>query len=289
MKKDRTEKQISIDIELKSNTLSQLSEEDRESFTTNVNVKKQQSLKNNLNRKYPSHDRNQGIQITNEEFNKFLNPFFLGIDYELYKCITQQSEEIELIVNNKIMLKNKNKKLKYLRRSLYSCYILEKELFLADKNIQLNDKEEINIDGLDEEIIKFFIEHNSIYYKNFPVRDETLIEHYKNQKTTNNKRKKEFKVVLDKKLEEVAYFSFLNSLESDIENIFVTKIRNKKIKKKEGLENEIKKKIELINEFKNDFRNVVHIENKFIEPMDLFNLDGNEKEFEFFGDTNEYF
>lgn len=39
MKKDRTEKQISIDLELKSNTLSQLSEEDRESFTTNVNVK----------------------------------------------------------------------------------------------------------------------------------------------------------------------------------------------------------------------------------------------------------
>ncbi|RVD92914.1 hypothetical protein TUBRATIS_005630 [Tubulinosema ratisbonensis] len=281
MKRDKSEKQISIDIELKSNSHSQLSNTEKDSFGTNANTTENKPIKSNLNRKYVSYEKNYGVQITNEEFNKFLSPFFAGIDSEMYKFVTQKNKLIESIVNNKRRIKKKTKKLKYLRESLYSCYILEKDT----KELE----EECCIDNLDDEIIDFFKREDIIFYKNFPINDDKLVDNYIIQNKVNNKRKEKFKVFLDKKLEEVAYFDLLTSLENDIETIFLSKIKNKKLRKKEHSQKEILKKIELINSLKNEYQNVVKIESKFTEPLDLFDSSENIKNIFNFDENNGYF
>lgn len=281
MKKDKSEKQISIDIELKSNSHSQISNTERDSLGTSINVNENKPVKSNFNRKYVSHERNYGVQITNEEFNKFLSPFFSGIDDDLYTFVTKKNELIKSIVNNKLRLKKKGKRMKYLKESLYSCFLLEKEKTDLEENYEVS--------GLEDEIIDFFKREDIVFYKNFPIQNEELVDYYVTQNSVNNKRKDQFKAVLDKKLEEVSYLNILSSLESDIETVYLTKVKNRKIRKKENFQNEILKKIKLINEFKNEYKDIIKIDSKFQEPSDLFDSSENIKNIFNFDDNSGYF
>lgn len=218
-------------------------------------------------------NRKVEYQISSEAFKSFVDKFFVDIDHKLFNFATSECK-ISRTLRDKGREKNLSKicRLKTLKKKIKYAII-----FGVSSQITQTSIESAHINKIGKDILNTFITNlecisDEKYFEVLPDVKNIFMR----QVEINNRRRGTLATVIRDRVQNYAYFHALNILENDIETIFVSRVRNKRLKKsKDAGCTELKTLIERIQWFKRAYGDVEDRIKNLKNTEDLFDASEN--------------
>lgn len=212
-------------------------------------------------------------QISSEGFKSFIDRFFADIDYKLFGLATTENK-----IGKTLRCKGDEKKLSKRRK----LGILEKKIKYAiifgvnSQSTQMHS-DLVHINRIGKEIFNICVSNieNIANGKAFEAPSD-IKSVFMKQVEINNRRRRILTTAIRSRLQNYAYFRALSILESDIETTFVSRVRNKRLKRsKDAGCHELKTLIERIQCFKDIYGDVKDYVHNLTGFDDLFDVSEN--------------
>lgn len=218
-------------------------------------------------------NRNIECKIPSEAFTSFTDKFLVDIDQKLFDFVTTEYK-INKTLRHNHGEKNHSKicRLKILKKKIKYAIIFG----VSSQAKQTNNKS-IHISKIGKDIFNTFIRdsENISNEKDFEVFSD-IRNIFIKQIEINNRRRRTLTTAILNRLQNYAYFHALNILENDIETIFISRVRNKRLKKnKDAGCIELKTLMERIQWFKSVYGNVDDRIENLTNFEDLFDASEN--------------
>lgn len=207
--------------------------------------------------------KSQGVpsQIPATEFRSFTQMFFAEIDSSLFNFATRRCRE----ERKHGAQRPRRQRLKTLERKIENAVIFTgngDDMSLGNKISQAEVK------SISEEVFATVMECKSTKSDVFsaPWGVESMLEQ---QIAVNNRNKDALKGALKERIRSHAYFYALRVLESDLETVLVTKLRNKKFRKNQEPDDEdLDVLIKRIEDFKKEYGDACNYPSEFADFAD---------------------
>ncbi|TBU13157.1 hypothetical protein CWI38_0514p0020 [Hamiltosporidium tvaerminnensis] len=249
---------------------------------------KKNNQKQQLNQKHIHKISKTTNQISYYSFNNFVGEFFKELSEKKYEEIFFESVIDEDIAFNKLFEESYTCEVKReisLKNRLFSAFITDDSkndtIYTENDFLKSLNLDFTNTDDLDNLIVELFIQNK------IPIYDETefalngneiakLIVNLKKQVIINNKRKKIFKQILQKRMLFMSFLQALKIIDSKLQKLYLK--RNKaKVKSRSNEEyEEIKTLLDIRKHFFELFQDELNYENILFTIDNLF-TDHNEQ------------
>lgn len=235
-------------------------------------------------------NRSKAPQLSSEEFKAFTDSFFEEADSDLFNAVTLTNEtnikEMEELVGRKS--RSRSWITRMLEKEIEDAFIFGdfKQGSTSEDRLSKDDLRELTreiFDILMKEVDMLKQDGASTFFR----KVSSLL---KQQIEINNRRRNILKTILKERLRTHAYFYTLRILESDFESMFVSKVRNKRLKKaRDAGCQELRMLAGQINEFKSRYGDVCDYKCNFADFSDSLDTDVNVDVQPFGIDNDQYF